>query len=227
MWYYLGLWLLVGRSFFHSFSRIFCASTCTRSCTLYCARWSSSSKRKKRRQRENACQAKNEGERKRMMCRGHSRARMYYKKKHLLLYSFVFLSHVCFFFLALFFRLSLVLLSSSSSSTSSSFSLFVDIRTAMFFVCSMPFTLLVRVSDGRREQDDEGATQWCEMLMSMCVRARADRLYFLSIYDDDEDDAENACAPVLPIYFEPTRRCVLVPSFSDSCLMLRFFRSAS
>jgi hypothetical protein len=54
------------------------------------------------------------------------------------------------------------------------------------------------------------------------VYVRADRLYFLSIYDDDEN-AENARAPLLPVYFESTRRFFLVPPSSGSCLMLRFF----
>jgi hypothetical protein len=68
------------------------------------------------------------------------------------IHSSFFLSHVCFFFLALFFRLSLVLLSSSSSSSLSS--LFDDIRTAMFFVCSMPFTLpCVRMMGEARERE--------------------------------------------------------------------------
>ncbi len=56
----------------------------------------------------------------------------------------------------------------------------------------------------------------------VCMCARVDRLYFLSIYDDDED-AENARAPLLPVYFESTRRFFLVLPSSGSCLMLRFF----
>jgi hypothetical protein len=86
-----------GRSFFLLFSLVFFyASTYTRSNTLYCARWFGS-KGKKRRQNENACQVKNDGESasERMMCRGHSHTRMYYKKTHLLLYSFVFLPFSC------------------------------------------------------------------------------------------------------------------------------------
>ena len=87
----------VGRSFCLIFSLVFFyASTYTRSYTLYCARWFGS-KGKKRRQNENACQAKNDRESasERMMCRGHSHTRMYYKKTHLLLYSFVFLPFSC------------------------------------------------------------------------------------------------------------------------------------
>jgi hypothetical protein len=35
--------------------------------------------------------------------------------------------------------------------------------------------------------------------MCMCASAHVDRLYFLSIYDDDD---ENARASLLPVYFE-------------------------
>ncbi len=142
-----------------------------------------------------------------MMCRGHSHIHVCITKKSICfsIHSSFFLSHVCFFFLALFFRLSLVLLSSSSSSLS----LFVDIRTAMFFVCSMPFTLPCVWVMGKREQETMRGLYNDAKCLYMC--ALADRLYFLSIYDDDEEDAENARALLLPVYFESTRRFFLVP----------------
>jgi hypothetical protein len=56
----------------------------------------------------------------------------------------------------------------------------------------------------------------------MLVCARADRLYFLSIYDDDED-AENARAPLLPVYFESTRRFFLVPPFLRFLFNVKIF----
>lgn len=82
-----------GRSFFLSFFLVFfffCASTYTRSHILYCARWYTNSKGKKWRQKRERMSSKKkrerwrEGERaranERMMCRGHSYTRMYYKK---------------------------------------------------------------------------------------------------------------------------------------------------
>jgi hypothetical protein len=117
-----------------------------------------------------------------MMCRGHSHTRMYYKKKHLLLYSFVFLPFSC--LLLFFWHFSSVFL--SFSSLSSSLSLFVDIRTAMFFVYSMPFTSpCMCVSDGRRERERESETMRGlhndAKCLCVCVRALIDYIFYLSM----------------------------------------------
>jgi len=128
-----------------------------------------------------------------MMCCGHSHTRTYYQKKSICfsIHSSFFLSHICFFFLALFFRLFLVLLSSSSLSF---LSLFVDIRTAILFFCLChALALYMRVCECSKKKKNRrtinGTRQRSEMLVSMC--AHANRLYFLSLYDKDKD-AENA-----------------------------------
>jgi hypothetical protein len=122
------------------------------------------------------------------MCRGHSHIRMYYKKKHLFLYSLVLLFF--FFFWHFLSRLLLVLLSSS----------FVDIRTTMFFCLFHAFLhcLVLVVMGGEREREIERTMRRLyndAKCLCVCARARVDRLYFLSIYENDEN-AENACFTV-------------------------------
>jgi hypothetical protein len=150
MWYYFALLLLVGRSSPHSLS-VFCAFMYRRSYVLYRSRWYTS-KGKKRRQTRTLVKQKTR-ESANEWCGVDIRIHVCITKKAFaslfirLSFFLVFAS----FFLALFFRFSLVLLSSSSSSLS----LFVDIRTAILFVCSMSFTLPWCMSDGRRERERE------------------------------------------------------------------------
>jgi hypothetical protein len=56
--------------------------------------------------------------------------------------------------------------------------------------------------------------------MLMCMCARVGRLYFLSIYDDDEDDVENACIIVAGL-FRLEQFSFLGPSLSLFFLMSR------
>jgi hypothetical protein len=226
MWYYFAFLLLVGRSFSHSLPYFFMLLD-IHVLILCIAPDGLVVKGKAEAKRERMSSKKWERERANDV--SWTFAHTYVLQKKAFASLFIRLSSFLVFasfFLALFFRLSPVLLSYSSSSLS----LFVDIRTAMFFVCSMPFTLpCVWVMEKERERDDEGATQWCEMLICMyvCARARADRLYFLSIYDDDED-VENArarAAVAVLLWIDPS--FLPSPPFFSSCLMLRFFRLAS
>ena len=81
--------------------------------------------------------------------------------------SFSFFSRVCFFFLALLFRLFLVLRRRRST-----------ILEPQCFL-SIPCLLYCFVRVMREEEgDDGGTTQWCEMLMYVC--AQIDYIFYLS-----------------------------------------------
>lgn len=154
------------------------------------------------------------------MCRGHSRTRMYYKKKA---FASLFIRLSSFLMFASFFwHFSSVFLSFSCSPRRRPYRYSLILEPQYFLSVPCLLHCLVCVSDGRRER--ERARRWggCTTMRNAYVYVRADRLYFLSIYDDDEN-AENARAPLLPVYFESIRRFFLVPPSSGSCLMLRFF----
>lgn len=154
---------------------------------MFCARWYSS-KRKKRRQTRTHVKQKTR-DRERANDVSWTFAYTYVLQKKAFASLFIRLSFSCLllFFLALFFRLSLVLLSSSSSFLS----LFVDIRTAIFFVYSMPVTLpymcvCVCVSVMGEARERERGRQWggCTMMRNayvyVCMRALIDYIFYLS-----------------------------------------------
>lgn len=146
-----------------------------------------------------------------MMCRGHSHTRMYYKKKRLLLYSFVFLPFSC--SLLFFWHFSSVFLPFSCPTPRRPYRYSSILEPQCFFVCFMPSTLpCVCEWWEKRDRESETMRGLQNNAKCLCVCARADRLYFLSIYDDDEDvENARALAPLLPVYFESTRRFFLVP----------------
>ncbi len=224
MWYYFAFLLLVGRSFSHSLPYFFMLLDihvliiCIEPDGLVV-------KGKAEAKRERMSSKKWERERANDV--SWTFAHTYVLQKKAFASLFIRLSSFLVFasfFLALFFRLSPVLLFYSSSSLS----LFVDIRTAMFFVCFMPSTLpCVCEWWEKRDRESETMRGLQNNAKCLCVCARADRLYFLSIYDDDED-VENArarAAVAVLLWIDPS--FLPSPPFFSSCLMLRFFRLAS
>jgi hypothetical protein len=210
MWYYFAFLLLVGRSFSHSLPYFFMLLD-IHVLILCIAPDGLVVKGKAEAKRERMSSKKWERERASEWCVVDIRTHVCItKKKRLLLYSFVFLPFSC--SLLFFWHFSSVFLPFSCSTPRRPYRYSSILEPQCFLSVSCLLHCLVCVSDGRGET--ERARRWGGYRIMrnayVYVRALIDYIFYLSM-TMMRTWKTRARAPLLPVYFESTRRFFLVP----------------